>query len=86
LIIGLEKPFLKKTAEGSWEAFRSLLISPNVPHECDAADQLIFTLSIDPESSLGEYLQQFHLLGCDFVKYPETRLDYFDRSNFISYW
>jgi len=78
LIIGLEKPFLKKNKQGNWEPFQSLLIAPNVTHECDAANQRIFTLTIDPESSLGEFLQETYLQNADFVQLSNTMLEQFD--------
>lgn len=78
LIIGTEKPFLKKAPDGSWQSCRSLLVAPNVTHECDAAEQKIFSLSIDPESELGAFLIQNDLADRDQLQFTETALDYFD--------
>lgn len=78
LIIGTEKPFLKKNPKGEWESCRSLLVAPNVSHECDAADQMVFSLSIHPETVLGEYLMRSKLGEADHLQFTDRELAYFD--------
>lgn len=78
LIIGTEKPFLKRNPKGEWIPCRSLLVAPNVSHECDAADQMIFSLNIDPETVLGEYLMRSRLSEVDHVQFTDRELAYFD--------
>lgn len=80
LIIGLEKPFLKKSTEGVWEPYPSLLVAPNIGHECDAADQHILSLSVDPDSSFGGYLVSEVLQSDDFISFPKEQLSYFDKN------
>ncbi len=71
----IEQPFLTKNKDHSWSAQRALLIPPNFEHQCDARKLSIFTLTIDPESYLGEWIVQFffptkQLITDDHPQFP----------------
>jgi AraC-like DNA-binding protein len=78
LILGATGSYLTKTEKGTWLEVPGLLVAPNIGHECDAKDQLIFSLIIEPLSSLGEHII-LTLLNTEkkLVLTPE-QINYFD--------
>jgi len=78
LIIAVDGAFLKKNESGQWEPYRSLLVAPNEAHECDAANQKIFSLNIDPESSVGNHILSSKIKNKSFHTLNNFETDYFD--------
>jgi AraC-like DNA-binding protein len=82
LVMGTSKPFRSKNKDGVWEEVRGLLIAPNHRHECDARDQEILSLDIDPESALGEWVDDRYLTDRPVIELPSPRLPLIDHSLF----
>ena len=78
LVIGVNQPFLSKDKQGKWQEKRALLIGPNVQHECDAQHIEIMTLTVDPDSSLGEWVIGQYLHIQSLVELPLQQLDSID--------
>ena len=78
LIIGANEPFLSKSDSGDWVEKNALLIAANQSHECDAQGKLIFTLGIEQESTLGEWIKHKYLQSNTSVDFPKSELDFFD--------
>jgi len=63
LVVGVNKPFQMKDAQGEWLDIKAVLIPPNVTHECNAEGELIFSISVDSETLIAENfsLPELHL-------------------------
>lgn len=55
---------------GEWITQKGLLIKPNHPHQCDATDVPIFSLDIDPNTALGEWIIANVLKDDPILTYP----------------
>ena len=61
LVLATQNSFSSKDENGEWVAKTGVLIAPNYFHECDAKNVHIFSLDIDPESALGEWILRHQL-------------------------
>ncbi len=82
LVVGTEVPFRSKKPDGEWAKKRGLLIAPNHRHECDARDQEILSLDIDPESALGEWVCRHYLSEQPVLELPSPELSLADHTLF----
>ncbi len=80
LIISTEDAFMKKNENGEWEPYTSLMVAPNVAHECDAVGKKLFSLNIDPESSIGNHILQSKIKDQSFRILSKEEFDYFNFS------
>lgn len=78
LVIGIDAPFLKKDENDLWQPHRSLLIAPNVAHECNAVNKKVFSLNIEPESKIGDHILRSFKKGESFKNLNDDELAYFD--------
>ena len=78
LIIAVDGVFLKKSEKDEWEPYKTLLVAPNIAHECDASAKKIFSLNIDPESSIGNHILQSKMKDNKFCILHNEELAYFD--------
>lgn len=80
LVIGVDEPYLRKEISGEWTSVRALLIKQNIAHECDATNKKIFSLNIEPDSSLGFFILKNHLKNKNII---EINDDFVNRLNFL---
>ncbi len=78
LIIAADEAFLKKSESGQWQPYKSLLVAPNIAHECDASDQMIFSLNIDPDSTIGNHILQTKIKNSSFYSLNGEELAHFN--------
>ncbi|MEM8894883.1 MAG: AraC family transcriptional regulator [Bacteroidota bacterium] len=65
-------------ASGNWINQKGLLIQPNHQHQCDATDVPIFSLDIDPDTALGEWVLDQVLKERSVLTYPSARFGEID--------
>ena len=71
LVVAINGRFKTRVPEtGKWITQKGLLIKPNHPHQCDAADVPIFSLDIDPDTALGEWVLAYVLKDYPILAYP----------------
>lgn len=75
LIIGMDGNFLQKGRYDDWTSLRSLLIAPNVSHQCDATGQQIFALTVCPESKLGQQILNTTLINTNYKELDKSELN-----------
>ena len=74
LVVAIEGKFKTMVPEtGEWITQKGLLIKPNHPHQCDATDMPIFSLDIDPDTALGEWVLANVLKDCPMLAYPSEQ-------------
>ena len=75
LVVAINGVFKTKVPEtGEWITQKGLLIKPNHPHQCDATDVPIFSLDIDPDTALGEWVLTKILNDDPLLAYPSEQL------------
>lgn len=75
LVVAINGVFKTKVpATSEWITQKGLLIKPNHPHQCDATDVPIFSLDIDPDSALGEWVLTKILKDDPLLAYPSEEL------------
>lgn len=70
LVLASQDSFSSKNKKGEWEEKKGLLISPNYFHECNAKSVHIFSIDIDPESVLGEWILNNQLKNQKIIDFP----------------
>lgn len=92
LVVAIHGKFKTRDREtGEWIKQKGLLIKPNHPHHCDATNVPIFSLDIDPDTVLGEWILENVLKDNPVLAYPSEQ---FGMVNFelvnsclkIEYW
>jgi AraC-like DNA-binding protein len=74
LVVAINGEFKTLASEtGEWIPQQGLLIKPNHQHQCDATNVAIFSLDIDPDSSLGEWILVNVMKGDPILAYPSDR-------------
>lgn len=81
LVFGMDEPFLWKNEKGDWIEKRSLLITANHRHECDATGKKIVLIDIDPESSLGEFIKTTYLSNFVLIDFPIQQIAHLELKN-----
>ncbi|MEQ8945965.1 MAG: AraC family transcriptional regulator [Balneola sp.] len=77
LVLATQSTFTSKSNNGDWEEKTGLLITPNYFHECNANNVHIFSLDIDPESALGEWILKHQLEHQKIIDFPtDTTTDF----------
>jgi len=75
LVVAINGVFKTKVpATGEWITQKGLLIKPNHPHQCDATDVPIFSLDIDQDTALGEWVLTKILKDDPLLAYPSEQL------------
>ena len=75
---GIDQPFLSKSKKGEWIPQKAMLIPPNLQHECDASHIPVFTMTIDPETSLGEWIQECYFATNEVLEATTPNFPLFD--------
>ncbi len=79
LVIAKEGEFKTLHPEsGEWVNQKGLLIQPNHQHQCDATNVPIFSLDIDPDTTLGEWVIDHVLKESSVLTYPSAQLGEID--------
>lgn len=78
LVVATQAHFLSKDDDGKWIEKTGLLIGPNQSHACDARGTHILNVSIDPESTLGEWISNQYLSQERIIDFPRASISNFD--------
>jgi AraC-like DNA-binding protein len=74
LVLAINGKFKTRDPEtGEWITQKGLLIKPNYPHHCDATNVPIFSLDIDQDSTLGEWILDKVLKDIPVLAYPSEQ-------------
>lgn len=62
----------------TWVSKKGLIIKPNHEHQCDATNIPIFSLEIDPDTDLGDWILSTILKEQPTLSYPSKKMGSFD--------
>ena len=79
LVVAIQGKFKTRVPEtGEWITQKGLLIKPNHPHHCDATNIPIFSLDVDPDTALGEWILASVLRDKAMLAYPSEQFGQVD--------